>query len=375
MGITGGVTLPMQLVNTGGGIQNMLAQAVRNKSHAMALMMERALPFADSRIVPENFNGFLTQHETESDYNSYHQYMNSPHVIDARGGILKDEHIEKASQTVVVSYGIADTIISHPAVFSNYNRRFYDKKWITPTPGHVRDGVYGNRVNEIFTQNGAIRILQSNYFKKGEIKNWNSGATSAKSPALPAPVTYASVASVESRFAGGGEVYYYAVAGKNRYGESALRFVDDGALIAPIAGEAIDLAINMGASGQYLATGYAIYRSEANPTTAKEDTQMYKIFEVSVTDIATEGGGGGAAAGSVRDNNYFIANTDQAWVVEWDPDQVLALKQLAQLMTLYLAVTAPVNRFMVLLYSTPILYAPRKTVRIINLGTKLDIPA
>jgi hypothetical protein len=370
LGLVGGVTLPMQLVNTGAGINDMMAQEAKNKALALMNICEHALPFADSRIVPENFNGLFSQHETESNHSAtYNSYMTSDLVIDCKGKILTDEVIEQGSQTVVNNFGLATTLISHPAVFSNYNKRYYDKKFIRPIPEDVRNGVFGQRVNEIWTQNGGIEILQSNFFRNGlQAKKSNTQPTSTKSPAAPTSVTAVATTSTFSKFvAAEAGNYKYAVATRNRYGESALTLV--GPEVAVAAGQGVDLTITDG-NGYYATTGYSIYRTEVNPVAVLDtDYVFYKIFEVGVQAAGL--GYDGAAAGQVRDNNRYIANTDQAILVEWDADQVFALKQLAPMMKLALAVTAPINRFMVLLYTTPILYAPQKLIRYINIGRSL----
>ena len=54
-------------------------------------------------------------------------------------------------------------------------------------------------------------------------------------------------------------------------------------------------------------------------------------------------------------------------VLQFD-NEVIEFAQLAPLMKMDLALLSPAYRFMILLYGTPLLYAPRKMVRIINIG-------
>ena len=75
----------------------------------------------------------------------------------------------------------------------------------------------------------------------------------------------------------------------------------------------------------------------------------------------------GGAAGAVRDRNRFLPGTNQAMLVQSDTD-VYSFKQLAPLMKMDLATLAPSTRFMILMYGTPMLYAPKKMVRYINIG-------
>ena len=88
---------------------------------------------------------------------------------------------------------------------------------------------------------------------------------------------------------------------------------------------------------------------------------------VSVADATT--GWDGAAGNKVRDLNRFVPNCDQALLVQFD-NEVIEFAQLAPLMKMDLAQLSPAYRFMILLYGTPLLYAPKKMVRIINIGNE-----
>jgi hypothetical protein len=63
-----------------------------------------------------------------------------------------------------------------------------------------------------------------------------------------------------------------------------------------------------------------------------------------------------------------MPNTDQAILFQMD-NEVIEFAQLAPLMKMDLALLGPAYRFMILLYGTPFLYAPKKMVRLVNIGT------
>lgn len=366
-GVVGGVTHPMQLVQTGSGVANMMAQETKNKVELLTKILEGKLPFADSRKVSSDFNGFFAQHEIGTNYPTMDAYQNSEVVVDCRGSVLTDTLVEEASLGVVNNYGIADMLVSCPRVFSRFVTRYHNKKLIMPINEQVRDGIFGQRMNTIITQNGDIEIMQSNFFKNGTPKKLDSLATSNKAPAAPvadgtAPAAAASDAL--NRFANFTGDYYYAVSAKNRFGESALTSLT-GSLVTVSTGKSVDLKFTAGA-GSYAAECYCIYRSKKDPIGTASQTDFYKVFEVSVPELTA--GYDGASAGLARDRNRYLPDTDQAFLVEWDSDQVLAWKQLAPMMKMDLAIIAPIMRFMVLCYGTPILYAPKKFVRFINIG-------
>ena len=369
-GVVGGVTHPMQLVQTGSGVANMLAQETKNKVELLTKILEGKLPFADSRKIATDFNGFFAQHEIGTGYTNMDAYQDSEVVVDCRGSVLTDTLVEQASLGVVDNYGIADMLVSCPRVFSRFVTRYHNKKLILPVTEQVRDGVFGQRMHTIVTQNGDVEIMQSNFFRNGVAKTLASTATSAKAPAAPvAGVTPAASASdALNRFANFTGDYFYAVSAKNRFGESALTALGS-SLVTVASGKSIDLNFTAG-SGSYNAECYCIYRSKVDPTGTNAQTEFYKLFEVSTAELAA--GYDGASAGYVRDRNRYLPDTDQAFLVEWDSDQVLAWKQLAPMMKMDLAIVAPVMRFMVLCYGTPILYAPKKFVRFINIGDTIS---
>jgi len=101
---------------------------------------------------------------------------------------------------------------------------------------------------------------------------------------------------------------------------------------------------------------------------------FYPIITVPVTGSDAKRGSlangvDGAAVGKVRDRNRYLPGTENAYLTQHDTD-VYEFKQLAPLMKMDLAILGPARRFMVLLYGTPIVYAPGKIIRFINIGRK-----
>jgi len=367
-GVVGGVTHQMQLVQTGAGISNMLATETKNKVELMTKILEGYLPFADSRKVPTLFNGFMAQHEMDTGFPSYDAYQDSEVVVDLRGSVLTDTAVEQAALGIVNNFGLGDMLISSPRTFSNFVTRYHSRKWMQPVPAQIRDGVFGQRVNEIITQNGAVEIMQSNFFRFSFQKYLTTPTTSPQAPLSPIadPTTpAAAVADPYNRFANFTGDYLYAVAAKNRFGESALVPLGTG-LVTVAAGNSVQLTFAPNPADPNPATCFSIYRTKVNPLSTDA---YYKILEVSMTELTN--GHDGAPAGSIYDRNRFLPDTDQAMLVEWDADQVLAWKQLAPMMKMNLAIIAPIMRFMVLCYGATFLYAPKKMVRFINIGNSL----
>ncbi|MCK9544894.1 MAG: hypothetical protein M0R03_23005, partial [Novosphingobium sp.] len=119
--------------------------------------------------------------------------------------------------------------------------------------------------------------------------------------------------------------------------------------------------------GNYAATAYVIYRTKKDQVAYTDSKAFYPIFEVTSAEL-TAGYDGSGAANEVRDRNLWIPGAQSAMVCTIDPDYMEYL-QLAPIMKMDLAITAPSSRFMVLNFGTTAMYMPTKIVRIINLGT------
>lgn len=357
LGVTKSVTHQMTLVNN--TIGNIMQKTIKDGTLWILRKLDQSLFFGNEKLVNLEFNGFIAQQEQSDSWQDRNAYLNSEHVIDMRGKSLSEDAIESGANSIVESYGLATQLYTAPSVLSGFVKQFYGNKFIMPNTQALQDGIMGQRVQQFESQFGPIGLNQDIFFKKKPAKTAQSEATSDKAPNVPTITVEAVAAGAEnskwdSDFAGN---VTYAVAAFNRYGESKL--VVASAATAVVAHGAADITITDG-GGTHKASAYRIYRSE----TGKTDT-YYPIFEVSVDDVSR--GLDGAATGKVRDLNRFIPNCDQAIVLQFD-NEVIEFAQLAPLMKMDLALLSPAYRFMILLYGTPLLYAPRKMIRIINIG-------
>lgn len=357
LGVTKSVTHQMTLVNN--TIGNIMQKTIKDGTLWILRKLDQSLFFGNEKLVNLEFNGFLAQQEQSDSWQDRNAYLNSEHVIDMRGKSLSEDAIESGANSIVESYGLATQLYTAPSVLSGFVKQFYGNKFIMPNTQALQNGIMGQRVQQFESQFGPIGLNQDIFFKKKPAKTAQSEATSDKAPNVPTITVEAVSAGAanskwDSDFAGN---VTYAVAALNRYGESKLAIAS--AATAVVANGAADIKITDG-GGTHKASAYRIYRSE----TGKTGT-YYPIFEVSVDDVSR--GLDGAATGKVRDLNRFIPNCDQAIVLQFD-NEVIEFAQLAPLMKMDLALLSPAYRFMILLYGTPLLYAPKKMIRIINIG-------
>jgi hypothetical protein len=362
LGVTGIVSHPMQLVRT--NIGSLIQQEVKNKTLFLLRKADRALAFGDSAIVPQEFNGLYAQQRNA--FTTLAEYMASNSVIDLRGKSLREANIEEGALNVISNFGHADLLMAPPVVLSDFVKNFHAYKMIQPNTPALTAGVMGQRVQKFQSQYGEIDLGYDIFLGTNAPRKTTDPAIHAQAPAQVVSVATTSPADPLSLFTGAqaGD-YFYAVAAKNRFGESQLTAMNAGALVTVADGDRVDLQFTSG-GGTYAATGYVIYRSAINPATTLATTPLYPIFEVSTAQLAT-GYDGAAGAGIIGDRNRFLPACSQAILIQGD-DEVYKFKQLAPLMKMDLATLSPATRFMILCYGTPILKAPKKMVRYINVG-------
>jgi hypothetical protein len=366
-GVTGEVTHPFELVKLGSGVGNALSQEVMNKTQFLLRSLNKSIPTAKSSLVSNEFDGIFAQHQGAD---SLASYLGGNKVIDARGSVLTDTHVEAAASNVVNDgFGYVTDIISNPQVFSNYVKYYHDRKYIIPgMSGSVQGATMGQSVNKIQTQFGLIDVQDDIFFDYKKARKYDDGATSSKAPAVPV-ISSTGVAivsgDVQTKFGDGDGCYFWAVSAKNRFGESALLRLNPGAVQAVATTESVNLLFTAGA-GAYATESFVIYRTEVD---AANEDKFYPIFSVSVAEHTA--GYDGGSAGIVRDRNRFIANTHSAIMLQ-NSEDVWAIKQLAPIMRMDLARTSPATRFMILAYLTPVLFAQQKISRIINIGAKMS---
>jgi len=363
MGVVKSVSHPMTLVNTNVG--NIVEREIKNGTLWILRQLNKSLYFGDESLVPQEFNGFLAQHQKESGYTSLDEYFASDVVIDLRGASLTEKDIENSANGIVQNFGLGNELFAPPAVLSKFVQNFYGNKFIQPNTVALTDGVMGQRVKSFESQFGNIGLNWDIFFNKKTAKKYNAAATSPLAPPAVTGVDSTPVASDASGLwtATDAGSYFFGVTATNRYGESAIAV--DAAASAIVAGGSVDVAFVDG-GGTNPATSYTIYRSTKDAASASgSNVVFYPLYTISKAQAVA--GYDGGAAGSVRDRNRFMPDTDQAILFQMD-NEVVEFAQLAPLMKMDLALLAPAYRFMILLYGTPFLYAPKKVSRIINIG-------
>ena len=364
LGNTRVITHPMTLVNTAHGA--VMQREINNGTMWILSKIERALFEGNANIIPQEFNGIYVQ--MMADFANEISYLNSDNVVDMRGMRIDEDALELASNTIIENYGYATDIYWSPKAGSDFSKNFYPRQR-TNTP--VQEGnKVGSNITDFVSQAGTIKLHPDVFLRPKPSKTDTTLANSTKAPNVPiadgtTPIAPVAPTVVSTKFGSSDNGnYLYAVSALNRYGESALTLLTQNPCAVAVGGCA---ALKFAAGGgQYAATGFRIYRTNKGDTFSTGVTNYYPLFDISAAQLAN--GVNGGAASIVWDLNLYLPNTTKALMLQKDLE-FYSFKQLAPLMKMDLALLSPSYRFMILLYGTPVVYAPRKAVEIINIGS------
>jgi hypothetical protein len=346
---------------------NLIDLESKNGTSYLLRKAEKSLTMGNDLNIPQEFNGLYAQHQNQNEFLTLDNYYNSDLVIDMRGSILLEKHLEQASDAIVNRFGFGTDFFAPPSVLGSFVSNFYGNKFVPINTDAVSNGIVGQRVQRFEGQFGPVELNHSVFMNKEGKKKSNVPATSAKAPVAPVadattPIAAVAVDAIGKWATADAGSYIYGVIAQNRFGESPMTILS-ATPTAIVSGGAVDLKFAGGASTNP-ATCYKIYRGTKGAASVALADFEY-LFTVSVQQLAS--GYDGALAGVVRDRNRILPGTSQAFMIEKTPE-IFEIAQLAPLMKMDLAMIGPAYRFMILLYATPLLYQPMKMVRFVNIG-------
>jgi hypothetical protein len=289
-------------------------------------------------------------------------------VLDLEGNSLQEADIEEASNTLVEAYSFPKDLYLGFRSNSDLSKTMYPRERMNmPAP---MNGQAGLSIGSVATNAGVIELNPDVFIRKAPTPP--SAATSSNAPATPASIAAGALTGTTGDHTKGAPTgttnVNYVVTAANRFGESAPTAVQ-GAVVAmtqveKAAGNYIPLTVtNAGTIGAFAPEYYRIYRSSATLASGVPASMA------SYSLIAQVPAGSQTAGGTTvhNDLNLNLPFTSTAYMGQLDPS-ILTFRQLMPMMKMDLAVVGPAYRWMILLYGTPILFAPKKWMRIINIG-------
>lgn len=345
LGTTRKVTHPMTLVKTVGGDPI----ALQTTSGILKIMRdaEFGLFFGNSKLAFNNAEGY--------EFDGINTLIQNE--IDMGNRNVEQSTINLAAEIVFDNYGFATDLFCSTAVAKILGDSGVTKErvFLPVSGGEV---AIGFKVGKIITQYGEIEPNPDVFLAKGRTpkKTPPTVATSAKAPTAPASIAggipTGSTGKWRSSQVG---TYKFQATACNRYGESAPTALSAGVAIGSSdLTKVIPLTITNAANVVIPPEWFNIYVTEPDGSTT------YLIAQV---PAASQANGGTT---TYNYDGYIMPNTTIAYVGQLTED-VICFKQLAPIMKMDLAVIDPSYRFMILLYGTPQLYAPKKWVKIINI--------
>jgi len=251
---------------------------------------------------------------------------------------------------------------------SDLVKTFYPRERISlPAP---QNGQVGNTIQTISTQAGIIEFNPDVFIRQNPTPP--AAATSSNAPATPASIVAGAVTGTDgdhNKGAPAGDTNVnYVVTASNRFGESAPTAVQGSVVTTTQANKDLGVHVpltvtNPATIGAFPPEYFRVYRSEAKLAAGvPADLSSYSL-------IAQIPAASQASSGTTTYNyvNLTLPFTSTAYLGELTPS-VITFRQLMPMMKMDLAVLSPAYRWMILLYGTPILFAPKKWIRLINIG-------
>jgi hypothetical protein len=339
----------------------------------IALENQNGILWLLERIEDSLFHGDATlaaDGESEQ-WSGLDKLIDADSFLDLEGQPMQEADVEEAANQIVENYGYPTDIFLGTRVASDLVKTMYPKERISlPAP---QNGQVGLSVTSVMTQAGVMELNPNVFLKRSPTPP--SVATHANAPLPPTAAVSAAVngATTNGDFnkgaAAGTNYYSWVVTYSNRFGESApCPVMANGVAISQAQKDAFnrfDLSVtNPNPIGTYLPEWVNVYRTEAKATNAQvTDLTKYSL----VRKLAISSQTAGAALTTIQDVNFQLPFTETAYMGEMSPS-VLTFRQLLPMMRLDLAVLAPAYRWMILLYGTPLMFAPKRWLRMINIG-------
>jgi hypothetical protein len=291
-------------------------------------------------------------------------------VVDMRGSAIGETDLEEATNQIIENYGFPTDLFLNTRAQSDLVKQFYPRqRFNMPAPVN---GSIGMSVGSVMTQAGPIELNPEVFIRRAPSPV--ASATAASAPATPTSVVAGALTGNTGDFTKGDPAtsattyVNYVVTACNRFGESAPTAVQGAAVAVSAVNKAngayIPLTItNSAAVGANPPEYFRIYRSSAQTANAVPST-MDKYSLIAQVPAASQANSGTTG---YNDLNLYLPFTSTAYLGELR-ESVLTFRQLLPMMKMDLAVLAPSFRWMILLYGTPILQAPKKWLRFINVG-------
>lgn len=275
--------------------------------------------------------------------------------IDLKGTELTDKVLNQSSEMILNNYGVPSKAYMPIAASALFSENYYpdQRALMNVAPGTVTAGTTVTQFNSI---GGTIDIEPDVFMRKGITPlDPNRQALGSQPPSAPI-LTATADATTPGDFKEG--TYKYAVIAVSEMGESVpVELKTPVAVTGEAQKQSVKLTIKNADNQVYAPEYFVVFRTA-------EDGKYYEIGRVGAKTSNKSG------ETEFIDSNQRIPGTASVVIGDFRSEETVAFKQLTDIFKLDYAITAPVKRFGIFLYGTPIVYAPKKFVVLNNVKVK-----
>lgn len=327
----------------------------------------KGLIFGDSTVNPDSMDGVL---KLQKDwFGTIDAWYKSAFVRDLRGEVIEVPDVNNGCRVVQnQGFGVARDMYVSTNIQAVLENKFYEKGITRNHDLSGQEVIEGVSITKIKAGSGVVSLQPELALS---FEDGISQLTPTTGGDAPFSVTITAVPETSSLTlfdakangsANGHGDYLYAVRPLNRFGLGAMSNV---VAVTVGAGESVKIAVSdLNLSNE--ATGYVVYRSKADLTSASD--LVYPIFEIgrAVVDIS---GYDGAPVGFAYDHNRYLPQTEKAFLVQSDAEtwEEHCLKDYDMNVEFY-AKTSPSREVCVSRSDNATLYFPYRMITYLNCG-------
>lgn len=363
----------VKYIATTGAVTDVLATLYPAHGNVLALKLRERILWIMQRINHYLYKGdsSLVLAGEGPEWDGLDQQIDASAVEDLAGiSPLTQAIVEKVSVEAMNDFARPRVLLASTNAVSDLNKTLYPLQR-SQVPA---DNLAGQAYDGMLTTAGKLAFMPDRFLaQKYSSPSPSATLTSPSAPNAPSAVT-AAVAGANGDFNKGDSTgltvdYAYSVTFGNRFGESAPVNMAAPVSITQVqkdAGARIDVTVvNNGSIGTFPPEWMGIYRTTHLVTGGATPAPVSAYSLIARVPVTTQNPS--PASNVFQDVNLILPFTEQAYVADFSKE-VFEFKQLMPLMKADLAYTSLARRFWVGLFGTPILYAPKKIRRIINIA-------
>lgn len=308
----------------------------------MIEQIERSMFNGNSRVVPQEWDGYLAQLFADPNFATRN-------VLDMRGQELTENHVEYGVNVVIEENGVPDELYMTPHIVSRITQNYYNRQRYG---GGAQNQMIGFQASGQYTSGGEIEFCPDIHIRPGRRGGRKGPPTSATHPLAPPPPTSlagstpGTISGDPSLFdASSVGTYTYWATAVNRFGESAPTVIT--AALTFTAGQSSTISI---VSGGGTTTGYVLYRGQRGSTSVTTAQVVRRL----------------ALGESFLEQNHMLPGHGFALMMQKDiTNKYFAV--LCPMIRVPLSRNALSYRFALVFYGHPVIPSPQKNFIFMNL--------